>query len=91
MAETIKFTKEEMDRIQDLRNQGSKLMLELGQAEAELFLARRRVDQIKDAKEQMTNRYITLQNAEQELVKDLNSKYGAGSVDVESGEFIPAQ
>jgi chromosome segregation ATPase len=91
MAETIKFTKEEMDRIQDLRNQGSKLMLELGQAEAELFLARRRVDQIKDAKEQLTNRYITLQNAEQELVKDLNSKYGAGSVDVESGEFIPAQ
>ena len=91
MAESIKFTKEEMDRIQDLRNQGSKLMLELGQAEAELFLARRRVDQIKDAKEQMTNRYITLQNAEQELVKDLNSKYGAGSVDVESGEFIPAQ
>jgi chromosome segregation ATPase len=80
-----------MDRIQDLRNQGSKLMLELGQAEAELFLARRRVDQIKDAKEQLTNRYITLQNAEQELVKDLNSKYGAGSVDVESGEFIPAQ
>jgi hypothetical protein len=91
MAETIKFTKEEMDRIQDLRNQGSKLMLVLGQAEAELFLARRRVDQIKDAKEQLTNRYITLQNAEQELVKDLNSKYGAGSVDVESGEFIPAQ
>jgi chromosome segregation ATPase len=91
MAEAIKFTKEEMDRIQDLRNQGSKLMLELGQAEAELFLARRRVDQIKEAKEQMTNRYITLQNAEQELVKDLNSKYGAGSVDVESGEFIPAQ
>lgn len=90
MAETIKFTKEEMDRIQDLRNQGSRLMLELGQAEAELFLARRRVDQIKDAKEQLTNRYITLQNAEQELVKDLNSKYGSGSVDVESGEFIPA-
>ena len=90
MAEAIKFTKEEMDRIQDLRSQGSKLMLELGQAEAELFLTHRRIEQIEAAKEQLTNRYITLQNAEQELVKDLNSKYGTGSVDVESGEFIPA-
>ena len=90
MANTKKFTKEEMDRIHDLRNQGSKLMLELGQVEAELFLAHRRVDQLNEAKKQITDRYMSMQVAEKSLVHDLNQKYGTGTVDIESGEFIPA-
>ena len=31
-----------------------------------------------------------LQKEEGELVKGLNEKYGAGTVDLQSGEFIPA-
>jgi hypothetical protein len=38
---------------------------------------------------QLHNDYVSLQEQEQELVKKLNEKYGAGQVDLTSGEFIP--
>jgi hypothetical protein len=31
-----------------------------------------------------------LQDNEGKLIKELNDKYGAGTVDIQSGEFIPA-
>jgi len=33
---------------------------------------------------------MNLQKQEQELVQKLNEKYGAGTVDLTNGEFIPS-
>ena len=54
------------------------------------MLAKQRIDSLIKAKEQLQNEYIGLQNQEGDLVKELNDKYGAGTVDIASGEFIPA-
>jgi chromosome segregation ATPase len=90
MSTAIKFSTEEINKIQDLRTRGSRLVMELGQLEAELFMLERQKGQLQETKQLITNRYLAMQREEQQLVQELNKKYGSGTVDVESGEFIPA-
>jgi len=90
MSTAIKFSAEEINKIQDLRTRGSRLVMELGQLEAELFMLDQQKERLMDSKRFITDRYMTMQREEQQLVQELNKRYGSGTVDVESGEFIPA-
>ena len=46
---------------------------------------------LDNAKENLRTQYVELQNKERTLVQQLNEKYGAGQVDLSSGEFIPVK
>ena len=67
-----------------------KQITEFGQIELEILLTNQRLDSLQDAKEKLQEEYVAMQNQEKDLVDKLNEKYGAGQVDLESGEFIPA-
>jgi len=45
---------------------------------------------LQDTKNKLKGDYKNLQIQEQELVLKLNKKYGAGTVDISNGEFIPS-
>ena len=64
---------------------------EFGQIELELILAEQRIESLSEAKDKLQEAYKKLQNDETELVRTLNEKYGAGQVDLNSGEFIPVK
>jgi hypothetical protein len=89
MSETQKFTKEELEQITELRNANASKINEFGQVELELLLANQRIEQLDAAKAELRKAYIVLQNKERDLVKQLNQKYGTGTVDLDSGEFVP--
>ena len=91
MAEPIKFTKEELDQITKLRDDNTQKISEFGQVELELFLAHQRVESLDKAKATLHKDYVELQDNERTLVRTLNEKYGAGQVDLVSGEFIPVK
>jgi hypothetical protein len=48
------------------------------------------MEALQDAKAKLQEEYVGLQDKEKELVKELNDKYGSGTVDLDSGEFIPS-
>jgi|TARA_R110000851_G_scaffold330229_2_gene502846 hypothetical protein len=91
MTQPIKFTQEELDQITELRDGNSKKILEFGQVELEILLANQRLESLDVAKGNLQKDYIGLQTKEQALVQTLNEKYGAGSVDLSNGEFIPVK
>ena len=91
MTQPIKFTQEELDQITELRDGNSKKILEFGQVELEILLANQRLEALDVAKGNLQEDYAGLQTKEQELVQTLNEKYGAGSVDLSNGEFIPVK
>tara|TARA_R110002050_G_scaffold20826_2_gene58423 strand:+ start:3966 stop:4241 length:276 start_codon:yes stop_codon:yes gene_type:complete len=91
MTQPIKFTQEELDQITELRDGNSKKILEFGQVELEILLANQRLESLDVAKNNLQKDYTGLQTKEQELVQTLNEKYGAGSVDLSNGEFIPVK
>ena len=90
MSNNKKFTTEEIDEIKDLRDKNNNLISEMGGLELEKLLLEKRLDSVHEAKEKLEKDFILLQETEKNLVEKLNEKYGAGTVDLESGEFIPA-
>lgn len=77
-----KLTQEELDKLQELQQKNSALITELGNISLlEINLGKR--------KEAAENFLVELREAESDLVKALEDTYGAGSIDLQKGEFIP--
>lgn len=88
MAEITKLTAEEMTQIDTIRNEASKIFFELGR----VAIQRRNVNlQIDEREEELEAQHDELVARETELYKTLNEKYGDGSIDPTTGEFIPSE
>jgi hypothetical protein len=89
MSETTKFSQEELEQLSNLRKAYEAKVLEFGQLELEIMLTEQHVTNLQTAKTQLQQDYKNLQDQERSLLQDLNTKYGSGTVDVATGEFIP--
>ena len=79
-----KFTSEELKRIQDHQDKLNRIQVQFGQ----LTMTKIRLENQENyLKEQLT----LLNKEEANIAKDLTDKYGKGSLDIETGEFIPAE
>ncbi len=77
-----KLTQEELQTIAELQQKNNAVVSELGQIE----LARMSVE----ARRANAETYLAdLRKEEDEFGKTLSDKYGTGSIDLESGEFVP--
>lgn len=77
-----------LNDINQLREQSTDLVYRLGQIEMELIAAEQRLDELKRAKTASIDEYKELQRKEADLVKTLTEKYGTGTLNIDSGEFI---
>jgi|TARA_R100001509_G_scaffold115458_1_gene70492 hypothetical protein len=78
-----KLTQKELDKLQELQNKNAALVQELGTITlTEINLNERR--------EKAEDFLVELKQSEVDLVKELEDKYGVGSIDLQAGEFIPA-
>jgi hypothetical protein len=74
--------------INEMREQGTELVYRLGQIEMELISTEEQLESLKGAKVAAINEYKQLQQKETDLVKELTDKYGTGTLNIESGEFV---
>jgi len=86
MAEAIKFTEEEVNSINQLRQDVASVFTQLGQVAIE---KKRRITEIEGVESQLLQKHSDLQQQEQELFNGLNEKYGDGNYDPTTGEFTP--
>tara|TARA_B100001059_G_C17686179_1_gene502439 strand:- start:119 stop:397 length:279 start_codon:yes stop_codon:yes gene_type:complete len=89
MADDIKFTEEEMKSLSDLQDSYTKKQAELGQVSVQRILLNQQLDNLDQRQSHLEKEYVQVQQQEQDLVKELNEKYGAGQLDPESGVFTP--
>lgn len=80
--ENKKLTTEEIQRITELQQKNNALATELGQIE----LIKLNLQSRREAAEKFLEE---LRSEEQELGKELTDKYGSGSINLETGEFVP--
>ena len=88
MSENKVITKEEMEKIEQLKSSSTDLIFEFGQTEMEIMISEKRLIDLKSHKEQLESRYLELQENERVMVSSLNETYGPGTLNVESGEFV---
>lgn len=80
--ENQKLTQEELQTITELQQKNNAVVSELGQIE----LTRMAVE----SRRANAEAYLAeLRKEEEEFGKELSDKYGTGSIDLASGEFVP--
>ena len=79
-----KLTREELEKLQEIQQKNQALVSELGQ----IGLAQLNIDKRQENAEAYLEQ---LRKDESEFAKELEDKYGTGSIDLEKGEFIPAE
>jgi hypothetical protein len=80
--ENTKLTVEEIEKLLEIQRQNQTLALELGNLEIDKIQIENRYDELVDF-------YNRLKITENEFGKELSTKYGNGTIDLEKGEFIP--
>ena len=82
MEKTV-LTKEEIEQLSSLQEKQSDFVIQLGQTEYQINILERQKKTIKQQIE-------TFEESQVQLAKQLEDKYGQGSVNLESGEFLKA-
>lgn len=84
MAEAIKFTEEELQKIKSFQDSYNNFILQLGQLEIELI-------NLQKIKENLTTNFIKLKEESDGFSKTISDKYGDGVLNPATGEFVPSK
>jgi len=77
-----KFTEEEMKKVQEIKDKYNEVQINLGQLELDRIL-------ISEQREKLMTEYSEVRKSEVSYAKQLSDKYGLGTLDIETGIFIP--
>tara|TARA_Y100000592_G_scaffold26412_1_gene41793 strand:- start:3041 stop:3331 length:291 start_codon:yes stop_codon:yes gene_type:complete len=91
MAKETKFSEEELKNINEVADGYSNLQTELGNLGVQRILVEERLQNINDREEQIRKEWKQNQIKEQDLVKILSEKYGPGTLDPKTGNFVPLE
>tara|TARA_R100001377_G_scaffold27885_1_gene15017 strand:- start:109 stop:417 length:309 start_codon:yes stop_codon:yes gene_type:complete len=89
MAKEIKFTDDELKSLSELSQGYQNIQNAFGQLRVQKILLEQQKDGLEEAEVKMEADYAENQQKERDLVKELNEKYGPGSLDPQSGVFTP--
>tara|TARA_A100001011_G_scaffold34094_1_gene32543 strand:- start:1968 stop:2252 length:285 start_codon:yes stop_codon:yes gene_type:complete len=90
-SKDVKFTKDELNSIEELRNNYNSVTNALGMLEVSRMQTEKRLETIAGDKIRLETQYEQLTMAEKELIDSLTEKYGQGSIDINSGVFTPVK
>jgi len=85
------LTQEELQSVKELQSKYNQTLFEIGVAEAQRLALLEQVEKRESDKKALLNDLATIEQKENELVKSLQEKYGAGSINPETGEITPIQ
>ena len=80
----VSFSQEELNEIRDLRTELNQITFQLGQIKINKI-------RIENTETLIKKDLINLEEKESKIAKKLSDKYGKGSIDIETGTFIPAK
>jgi len=88
-SKEIKFTQEELQSLEDLRNRYNGITSAFGNLEINRIQIENRLEQLDNEKVRLETQYNETIQLERRLVQDLTEKYGAGNLDINTGVFTP--
>ena len=83
MSKATKFTDEELTKIKELQSLYNAIVYQAGQLHLDEIHLHERKGQVESSIQEVKKK-------EQEVISSLTSKYGEGSINLESGEFMSA-
>lgn len=77
-----KITEQEIEKVKGLRVKFDQLINTIGQVEVQLY-------NLQEQKKELQVSLLNIQQEEVSLAKELEEKYGKGTVSLDTGEFSP--
>jgi hypothetical protein len=87
----IKLKDEELNGLQQLREKYATAMAQFGQLKIEKIVVKKELDRLSKIEEELELAYSNIQQEEETLVKAIETSYGEGDVDLDTGIFTPVQ
>ena len=85
----VKFSKDEMEKIEELQQTYVGLQNALGQMGVARIRLEQQINDLNDNEGKVRAQFAETQNKEREFVQSINKKYGDGNLNLESGVFSP--
>jgi hypothetical protein len=82
-----KVTEEEFKEIQTLRDSLFTILASIGELHLGKMLLEKQIDDINSQTQEQEKKFEEFQQKERVLFEQLQQKYGAGSIDMETGEI----
>jgi len=89
MSDAIKFTNEEMAKIRAIQQVYNEITMRLGQLVMQRVQLESQLAQLDMETSVIKDRFLKTQEEEKEIAKTLQTKYGDGVLNPETGEFRP--
>ena len=81
---TIKLSQEEISKLEESRTEENKILVEAGRIALNKIL-------FQELEDQNMVEYKMFRSKQNELAQSLQDKYGEGTINIDSGEFIKAE
>lgn len=85
-----KLTEQELQTINELETTYARLTTEFGRLTIERKVIEKQLEKIAELESQSVNHLMELQNSESAFAKTITEKYGPGTINLETGEYITA-
>ena len=85
----IKFTKDELKSLTEVKSGYDNIQVSLGRLEILRILTENKLEQLSNERLRLETQYSNLINDEKVLLDELNEKYGPGNLDPDTGVFTP--
>lgn len=83
------LTQEELQQVQELQSQYSKLYFEVGELEVQKRIFQENLNNIEEQQKYLFLDLKKIQEKETSFAQGLNEKYGKGTININNGEIIP--
>ena len=83
------LTPEELKSIKDLQSKYNHTIFEIGVAEAQRIALQEQVEKLQSNKVALVNDLATIEKQESDLITSLQTIYGTGAINPETGEITP--
>jgi len=85
------LTPEELESVKDLQSKYNQTVFEIGVAETQILALEKQIKKLREDKVVLLGDLDTIEQKETALVATLQSKYGSGTINPETGDIIATQ